>query len=206
MPTDDKLTKAAATGAEPQPLRAAPPDPFDLASLRLGADYGAGLGVKKVIATIPVRKPGKQEWFRCRPGDDWRIQTCIFESEGERETYLVSPSLWAELDAEIRPILLATCINRAGDLFLWPCKIPRADGRSNAWNDSALRIASAAETRWVRMTSNPAGYYQHFEPATDLPDPEWPALALQEIVRIAFRDRMVSDLDHPLVRQLRGQS
>jgi hypothetical protein len=51
-----------------------------------------------------------------------------------------------------------------------------------------------------------AGYYEHFEPATDLPDPEWPTLTFPEILRTAFRDRMGSDLDHPLVRQLRGQS
>ena len=40
----------------PQP---ATPDPFEPASLRLGADFSEGLGVRKVISTIPCRKPGK---------------------------------------------------------------------------------------------------------------------------------------------------
>ena len=74
--------------------RPEPPNPFDPAALRLGADYGAGLGVKKVIATVPVRKPNRQEWFRVRSGDDWRITTCIFEAEADRETFLVDRSLW----------------------------------------------------------------------------------------------------------------
>ena len=193
---------AVETAARPEP-----PNPFDPESLRLGANYSDGLGVKKVISTIPVRKPGRQEWFRVRAGDEWRIQTAIFEAEADRETYLVDRSLWTELAGEIQPALLLVCVNRASDLFLWRCKLPGPDGRPNTWNESALRIVSAAETRWVRMAANmTAGYYEHFEPATELPDPEWPALKFPEILKTAFRDRFVDTLDHPLVRQLRGQS
>ena len=212
--TNDGGNPAAETVSPVQPLAAVetaarpePPNPFDPESLRLGANYSDGLGVKKVLSTIPVRKPGRQEWFRVRAGDDWRIQTAIFEAEADRETYLVDRSLWTELSGEIQPALLVTCVNRAGDLFLWRCKLPGPDGRPNTWNESALRIVSAAETRWVRMAANmTAGYYEHFEPATELPDPEWPALKFPEILKTAFRDRYVSSLDHPLVRQLRGQS
>lgn len=197
----------AGQAAPPPAPAAAPPDPFDPAALRLGADYSAGLGVKKVISTIPVRKPGKQEWFRVRPGEEWRIQTAIFEAEEGREIYLVDRALWTDLAGEIHPALLLVCVNRSGDLFLWRAKLPGEDGRSNTWTESALRIAAAAERQWARMVANMgAGHYEHFEPATGLPDPEWPALTLPEILRIAFRDRFITALDHPLVRQLRGQS
>jgi len=202
-----EIPTAGATAQPAKPANPEPPDPFDPAALRLGADYAAGLGVKKVISTIPTRKPGKQEWFRVRPGDDWRIQTAVFEAEEGREIYLVDRALWTDLAGEIHPALLMVCVNRAGDLFLWRAKLPGEDGRSNTWTESALRIAAAAERQWVRMVANlHAGHYEHFEPATDLPDPEWPALALPEILRIAFRDRFVTTLDHPLLRQLRGQS
>lgn len=197
----------AGHAAPPPAPAAAPPDPFDPAALRLGADYSAGLGVKKVISTIPVRKPSKQEWFRVRPGEDWRIQTAIFEAEEGREIYLVDRALWTDLAGEIHPALLLVCVNRAGDLFLWRAKLPGEDGRSNTWTESALRIAAAAERQWARMVANMgAGLYEHYQPAIDLPDPEWPALTLPEILRIAFRDRFITTLDHPLVRQLRGQS
>ena len=198
---------AAPPPAPPPATSPEPPDPFDPAALRLGADYAAGLGVRKVISTIPVRKPGRQEWFRVRPGDGWRVQTAVFEAEEGREVYLVDKSLWTDLAGEIHPALLLVCVNRAGDLFLWRCKLPGADGRSNAWTESALRIAEAAERQWVRMAANMGGgHYEHHEPVVDLPDPEWPTLALPEILRIAFRDRFITTLDHPLVRQLRGQS
>lgn len=198
----DTTTTTTAPQAAPEP-----PDPFDPAALRLGADYAAGIGVKKVHSTIPVRKPGKQEWFRVRSGEEWRIQTALFELEGERETYLVGRSLWSELSGEIHPALLVLCANRAGDPFLWRLKLPGPDGRPNVWHESALRIAQAAEAGWVRMAANMvAGYYEHFEPAAPLPDPEWPALPFVEILRTAFRDRRIDSLDHPVVRQLRGQS
>jgi hypothetical protein len=38
-----------------------------------------------------------------------------------------------------------------------------------------------------------------------LPDPNWPDLTFQEIFDIAIRDRKIDSLDHPVVRQLRGE-
>ena len=134
----------------PPPARPEPPDPFDPAALRLGADYAEGLGVRKVITLVPNRKPNKSEWFQVRPGEAWRLQTAVLELERgiERSTYLVAPSLWAELSGEISPALLLTCINRANDLFLWRIKLPGPDGRSNTWTESALEIAQAAAGTW----------------------------------------------------------
>ena len=184
-----------------------PPDPFDPASLRLDANYAAGLGVKKMLTTVPVRKPGKQEWFRVRPGEEWRIQTACYEDEELRETYLVDRSLWTELAGLIHPALILTCVSRSGDLFLWRCKLPGPDGRPNHWTDSALAIAREAETDWRRMAANMvAGYYDGFQPTAALPDPEWPDRTFTEILRTAFKGRLIDSLDHPLLRKLRGDS
>ena len=35
-------------------------------------------------------------------------------------------------------------------------------------------------------------------------EPVWPELSFQELVRIAYRDRMVTSLDHAVVKRLRG--
>jgi hypothetical protein len=184
-----------------------PPDPFDPAALRLDANYAAGLGVKKMLTTVPVRKPGKQEWFRVRPSEEWQLQTFIFEDEGLNEIYLVAPAMRTELVGTAHLALILTCINRQADLFLWRCKLPGPDGRPNHWTDSALRIAKEAETGWRRMASNmTAGYYDGFEPSASLPDPEWPDRTFSEIIRTAFQGRLIDSLDHPLLRQLRGDS
>jgi hypothetical protein len=194
--------------APPQPpARPIPPDPFDPSSLRLGSDYSEGLGVRKVISTIPNRKPNRSEWFRVRPGADWRLQTAVLELERgvERSTYLVAPALWPDLSGEITPALLLTCVNQAGDLFLWRIKLPGPDGRSNTWTESALQIALAAETTWGRMVSDTTnGIYTHYEPTGVLPDPKWPDLSFPAMLKIAFRDRMIDTIDHPVLRDLRG--
>ena len=206
---DDPQPPQSAPPPQAEPSRPAAPDPFDPAALRLGADYSEGLGVRKVISTIPNRKPNKSEWFRVRPGEEWRLQTAVLELEKgvERSTYLVAPSLWPDLSGEITPALLLACVNRAGVLFLSRVTLPGPDGRSNTWTDSALQIAKAAEDNWARMVSDTAnGIYTHFEPSTDLPDPRWPSISFREIIRIAFRDRMIESLDHPVIRELRGDA
>ena len=39
-------------------------DPFDPAALRISQDFAASAGVEQVLATVPVRKPGKQDFVR----------------------------------------------------------------------------------------------------------------------------------------------
>jgi hypothetical protein len=209
----DELANAAPAPAETcgapnvPAVRPEPPDPFDPASLRLSSDYSEGLGVKRVISTIPGRRPHRSEWFRVRPGDGWRLQTAVLELERgvERTTYLLAPALWPDLSGEVSPAVLLTCVNRAGDLFIWRIKLPGPDGRSNTWTESALQIATAAETTWCRMVSDTAnGHYSHFEPAAELPEPKWPEMAFAAMLKIAFRDRMIDTADHPVLRELRG--
>jgi hypothetical protein len=163
-----------------------------------------------VISTIPVRKPHKSEWFRVRPGPDWRLQTAILEVESgiDRAAYLVARNLWSDLSEETSPALVLTCVNRLGDLFLWRVKLPGPDGRTNTWTESALRIAQAAETTWCRMVADTTnGHYTHFEPAAELPEPKWPdGLDFHQILKIAFRDKFIDSADHAILRALRGAS
>ncbi len=192
--------------AAPQPP--VPPGAFDVRALRLGQDFGATLGVTRVITTIPVRKPDKKTFVRVHPGEDYRLTTYLLETGGlQREIYLVDPSLWEALAAELRPVNLCTAITRPGDLFVWPLNLPSPDGRPNAWNDSALAAAKQAETAWCRMHANMhLGAYDLMvaPPNSPLPEPVWPDLSFQAILDIAFRGRFITTPDHPVVLQLRG--
>ena len=204
---EDNGHAAVLEPSHPAAPRPPVPNPFDPTSLHLGSDYSQGLGVRKVISTIPCRKPSKSEWFQVRPGDAWRLQTAVLEVENgvDRATYLVAKDLWPDLSGEIAPALVLTCTNRAGDLFLWRIKLPGPDGRTNTWTESALRIAQAAEKTWCRMVSDTSnGHYTHFEPSAELPDPKWPEMSFPDIIRVTFRDRFIDSADHAIVRQLRG--
>ena len=178
---------------------------FDITRLRLPQDFGSSIGVKKLLTTVPVRKPGKQDFVRVHPDEGWRLQTAVLELKEEREIYLVDPPLWNELVGEISPRILFTAVSRQGVLFLWPVRLPGEDGRIDNWSRSAHEAADKATGRWVRVSANMSlGAYEIFEAASDLPEPEWPEVTFQEVLEIAFRDRFIKDFDHPVLRRLRG--
>ena len=91
-------------------------------------------------------------------------------------------------------------------MYLWPCKLPGADGRSNSWNESALSAARLAETQWIRLSANmPGGMYDTLQATGQLPEPEWCDLSFKEIMKLCFKDRYIDDVDHPLLKALRGE-
>jgi len=182
------------------------PDPFDPASLRLDQDFASTIGVKKVLTTVPCRKPNRHEFVRVRPGEEWRLETGVFEDKVQREVYLVGRNLWSELAGEVYPVCLFLTINRQDDVSLWPVKLPGADGRSNTWNDSALAAARLAESAWIRVAANmPAGMYDTFQASGELSEPAWPELSFADILKLCFRDRFIESVDHPVIRALRGE-
>jgi len=183
------------------------PNPFDPAALRLDPSYAETLGVKKLLTTVPVRKPNRQEFVQVHPEPAYRLvpaATIALKEEGE--VYLVTPQMARELSNEIAPVCLSTTMNRQGVLFLWPVKLPDPAGRPNSWLESAGVAAERAMGHWVRVASNRAlGAYEISVAIADLPEPEWPDLPFDEVLKIAFREHIVDRLDHPLVKQLRGE-
>jgi hypothetical protein len=181
-------------------------DPFNLDSLRLGQDFETAVGVRKLITTIPVRKPSKEWFVRTHPDSAYRLQTAVIELKEDRETYLVAQALRSELaEPTFSPRLLVPAINRQGVLFVWPIRLPGADGRIDHWSRSAMEAADEAKSRWVRVTSNMSlGAYEVSVAAGQIPEPVWPPLSMQEIINIAFRDQMISDWSHPVLKRLRG--
>ena len=179
----------------------------DFSKFRLSQDFASQIGVKKVLTTVPVRKPSKQEFVRVHPDEEWRMETAIIEIKDEREVYLVAPELLGELSEFTTPVCLFTTINRQKVLMLWPVKLPGLDGRSNPWHESALDAAKLAMDKWVRVSANMSlGAYEVFEARSDMPDPEWPEsdTDLGSLLSVAFRGRIIDSLDHPIVNSLLG--
>jgi hypothetical protein len=180
-------------------------DPLNLDNLRLPQNYLETCGVKKVIVTVPVRKPEKQEFVRVHPDPHYRENLPILEVKADREQYVVAANLVADLTGEIAFKTVFAAINREGKPFLWPVPLPSADGRDNEWNHSQRGGAEKAMQKWIRLSSNMAiGQYEIKEATATLPEPDWPELSFQEIIRLAFADRVITSLDHPVVKRLRG--
>ena len=182
------------------------PDPFDPASLRLDQAYADTVGVKKLLTTVPVRKPNRQDFVRVHAAPEFRLTpAAIIEVKEDREVYLVRPGIASQLIGEFSVATLYTTINRQGVPHLWPVKLPGVDGKHNEWHRSAAEAAERAMQKWVRVTSSISlGAYEIFEASGDLPEPVWPDYSFEEILKIAFRERIVDGPDHPLVQRLLG--
>ncbi len=186
----------------------APPDPFDPARLRISQDFAATLGVKKALLTVPIRKPDKAAFVRVHPDPTYRLETAVLELKEEREIYLVVPDIRDELATEstFGARAFFTSMTRQGVLFLWPCRLPGVDGKIDEWSRSALEAANMAVKNWVRVQSNMAlGAYEVFEASASIPDPKWPEMPFRDILKIAFKDRRIDSLDHPVLQRLRGE-
>lgn len=182
------------------------PNPFDPAALRLDQSFADTVGVKKLLTTVPVRKPNRQDFVRVHPDPGYRLTpAAIIEVKDDREVYLVTPNMAQNLVGEFSTVTLFTAINRQGVLHLWPVKLPGPEGRHNEWHRSAAEAAERAMKKWVRVTASMSlGAYEIFEASGDLPEPAWPDFSFQEILKIAFRERIVDRPDHPLLQRLQG--
>jgi hypothetical protein len=49
------------------------------------------------------------------------------------------------------------------------------------------------------------GAYDVFEATGPFPEPQWPGIGFEELLRIAFKGRYIDSLDHPVLRRLRGE-
>jgi hypothetical protein len=184
-------------------------DPFDPASLRLQPNLSTAGAVKKALVNLRVGKPDASWWIMVHPLESYRVQTAVIEVRGEgkvgADVYIVPAHLQGNLatDPCFRPCILALAVSRQGDLFLWRVNLPRDGERSNGWSLSALEAMDRGTRGWVRVAANMrAGAYDVWEATGQMPQPSWPDSTFTELLKIAFKDRYIDSLDHPILRQL----
>jgi hypothetical protein len=185
----------------------APDDPFDPAKLRLSQDFTEMAGVKKLLTSVPVRKPKKHDWFRVHPSSDYCEPLGIIEYGDDREHYLVTPAMTTALVDEYATCIVFTAITRQGTIFLWPIRNPGSDGKDNEYWRSAREHAKTAMSSWMRIKANKElGAYESYVATASIPEPVWPEQTFGQLLGIAFRDRFINSPDHEIIKALRGLS
>lgn len=195
------------TALEGGPKLGRPPFPDLEAALGLEDD---GIAVKELLIDVACRKPKSTEYFRVHPDQNMARAAYVFIDREEigGETYFVMPEARPYILEHLRPVLLVMCVNRQGVPFLWPIMLPDPStngGRQNRWGASALEAMEAAKTHWVKMTAGAGAYRVFLAENAELPGPLWPERSFVELLGIAFKDTIISDQSHPIVRRLRGQ-
>jgi hypothetical protein len=145
-------------------------------------------------------------WFRIHP--ELRITTTLFKSEAETEWYLVAPAARQFLEEEARAWAIYTAITTQGSVFLWPIPLPDTEGKLNRWHESAHEAAGYAMQTWTRIrSSRDLGGYVTYTPTGRLDEPAWPeGLTMSELMKLAFKHRVIDGYDHPILKQLRGEA
>lgn len=181
-----------------------PTDPFDLDALRVEGD---DIRTEKVLLTVPVRTPKRTEFFRVHPGQDYTIDTLVYVHEDglDREVYLIATGLRDELVDVCRRVRLYTCINKRDVVFLWSARLPEAEGGGRSWHQSGLEIAEEAKKHWVRMQGNrDLAAYEMRRAKGNLGEPAWPDKPFKELIKLAFKDRLIDTPHHDVIRELNG--
>jgi hypothetical protein len=204
---DDAADNPPPTLLDPLPNvdRTQVPDPFDLSNLRLSQNFSETAGVKKLLKTVPVRKPNQQDFVRVHRDPAYRENFPVVQLKDDREEFLISASLLPELVGEFVSVTLYTAINRQGVVFLWPVRLPDPQGRQMEWWRSMREAAELAMGQWIRTKPNMSlGAYEIFVAESTMSEPEWPGVSYQDLIKLAFRDRLIDSPSHPVVKRLRG--
>jgi hypothetical protein len=167
-----------------------------LENLRLSQDFHTS-GPRPDPAAVPVCWPSKNWFFRVHTNPDYQLNTHFIYIKESRTLYLVQPSLVPSLNS-LQVVLrrtLCTAITQEGLLFLWPIR------------DKRERPVKRAARHWIRLDFNPLEKrYEIDESCDQLGVPLWPMHSFQTILNIAFANRYIQTLDHPVLVAARETS
>ncbi len=178
----------------------------NISAMRLSANYGATLGVKKLLTNVPVGRPKKTNFFRSHPADDMTFPAMLLEQKESNETYLVLPEVAQEISELVRPMQMHAAIDRHNNISLIPVPLPGEDGSRNPWHESLAQAVQLSKDKWLRISANMSlGGYDVFVAEATLSEPEWPEYGIEALIEVAFRGKIITSLEHPIVQSLLGR-
>lgn len=192
------------TSSAPTPSAAATNIFDDLDAVRINPT-DALQSVSEIITTIPVRKPSRHEFFRICPDPTMSLVTGVYIDKQDRDTtYFVAPAMRGALFGEDRIAVLHHFVTREGVSGIWPVTLP-GDERQCNWTDSKRIAIERAKQTWVRIAGDmPLGAYRIFEARGEFGDPRFSTMTFSEMLKIAFKGRVIDTEDHPIVKRLLG--
>lgn len=176
--------------------------------LRLNSNYSDIVCGTPVLTTVTVGKPPKAHFFRVSPDPDHQAVFVLLDGSklGADGMYAISPEIAAEIPDHVRAYQLRLAVTTFDVSYLVPIPLPGADGRRNVWHVSLGQAVTLAESDWIRISANTMrGAYDVFRALSQTQEPKWPDLSFDQLLELAFRDRLILNREHPLLAQLRGE-
>ena len=176
---------------------------FDIASLRIGTHLADT--TNQTVTEITVGYPGKMDYVRTPDGQDFRGTFLYLDDPRSREGYIIHPDFEDELAGDASLAEVALMANQHGDHFVWVVKQPAYEGEP--YGASKLDALDRARNEWVRLRKRQDRQgYDVLTARGTFPEPEWPDKSFDEILADVFAGRIVTSLDHPIIKRLRGEA
>ena len=164
------------------------------------------------IASVSIRKPRKDQFIRVDPDLDKRIWVPVLEDKRDFETryFLVAEDIQAALadSGDLAVRLLVPTVTSLGSFFLWVINVSERNGELTGWASSAMDAVNQATSLWIRVIAdNDEGCYTTFaaQNQTALGQPKFPDWDTDKMIEMAFKDKTIDSLDHPLVKVRTGR-
>ena len=162
------------------------------------------------ISSIPVRKPGKEKFFRVHPCDEYSITLQLLEITDDRNLnghYVVLPTEDKNLDQffrenkdMIKKKTIVLCEDTAGKHFVWVVAPPSSD---YLWHKSARKASDEARRKWTRIQPDSNCYKVT---TIDNPNkPNWPKEQFDQILDTSFEGKIIESMEHRVVKYLKGE-
>ncbi len=178
----------------------------DIADAELTQDYGSLTpSMSTLTGGIKIRKCRRDEFVHGHADDPaWQPYRAAVIKVGIGDYFVLHSKLVPQYCAETDPMYLFPMINRSGDIFLWPIRMPDECGELHEWNAKALEAQAKSQTSWIRIMVNRDRTNYHCEfPESPLSEPVWPRDIpdMKTLMRIVLRKVLITTDDHPVLRK-----
>jgi hypothetical protein len=207
-PAEFELDDTGASSSPSSKPATAEIDPFDPETYKRAQDLAAAAGVREVLTDLPHVPPNAAWWVRRHPDPKYSFTARVIELKDRNETYLVLPHLWPSLMDEPtlkrKTFYLATTMQ--GKLFLWSVRVPADDTQEpDRWMKAPLEAVRLAKDRWTRIAWNQEKREHDVKTCASTVEPRWPDLPFRKLLELSFKGYVIDNMDHPVLRQLRGE-
>jgi hypothetical protein len=177
-------------------------NPFaNLDVLRQSQDYADYMG-EAAMVSFPVRRLKEGVHLRVNADPAYRLEGQYVAETKSAGTYFVFPHLRDAIAPLCRRVTIWLAVDGHGIYHLLMTKLPLPGQDLHEWYRTARVVAEAATQNWIKVTKSPGGEGWSYVPVLhQMFEPRWPDKTLNELLQIAFPDRVVSRIDHDLIKQ-----
>jgi len=175
---------------------------LNLDDLRCDQRFSTSGAGSRQILTMAIHKAPKEAFVRVNPEASPLGPFGFVQLPGDRDLWVVPNTLAAHLPGLVKPKTLHLAVTQANAPFFIPVAVPDAS-RPNRWIDSNLEAISKVCVAWGRIVAiQERQAYEVFPGDPAIPEPVWPTESNDELLKLALKDRVVTDQGHPVFQKL----